>query len=216
MIAGAVRHVARVRNKILEGKPVSIGVFCSGNGDRSPLAEQVLRKEFRNRGLGNVHVFSFGLSVSPASHLKGAADRTAAYARELGYTEINDHQRRHVGDADVTEQIKKADLLIAVSPMHLGYLAEYGADENQQAAPAILSKTQTLKGLASNKMWTMPLDGFARFANRLYRRGLASKDPYFQPKTPEGEKRFRAMLDDVVSDARKAAARLTKTRNSPD
>jgi len=150
------------------------------------------------------------MSVSPSKHHQGAADRTATYARELGYTGINGHQRRAVGGEDVWAQIGKADLILGVSPAHAAYLAEFGADEDPKAAQRILAKTQTLKGLAHNTMWTMPLDGMARLFNQLYRRGLATKDPYFQPKNAQGEKKFRAMLDDVVKDSKLAVARLTK------
>ena len=202
-----LRGLSELKRKIKGGKAVSIGVFCSGNGDRSPLIEQVLRAEFGKKGLSNVHVFSFGLSTAPQRHMQGAAQRTADYAKELGYAGIAGHKRRHIGDEDVQREITNADLLFAVSPSHMAFLAEYGADENPEAAPQMLRKTWTLKGFAGKKQWALPFDGLARAFNRLYR-GIATKDPYFQPKTPEGNRAFKRMLDDAIADAKKAAKRL--------
>ena len=205
-----LRDLEVVREKIMRGKPVSIGVFCSGNGDRSPLAHQVLQEEFKRKGFDNIQIFSFGTSVTPSSHLKGASVRTSAYARELGYAGIGGHKRRHIGDEDVQREIKNADLLLAVSPSHMALAAEFAADENPRAAYDVLRKTWTLQGFANKTQWTLPFDGLARMWNRLYR-GLATKDPYYQPKTPEGEKQFRKMLDEVVKQAKKAASRLVTT-----
>lgn len=184
-------------------------VFCSGNGDRSPLAEQVLKTEFAKKGLKNVKISSFGVSVTPAKHLTGAAARTSQYASELGFEGINAHRRRSISDPDVLREIKESDLLLAVSDAHSAFVAEYGADENPQAARTILSKTWTLKGLANGTQWTAPFGGAARVFNQLYR-GLASKDPYFQPETVQGNKKFRLMLDDLIKTSKKAAGRLSK------
>ncbi|MBI5228805.1 hypothetical protein HY991_01750 [Candidatus Micrarchaeota archaeon] len=200
-------NLKKLSRKIANREPVRIGVFCSGNGDRSPLAQQVLKDEFKKRGLANVKVFSFGLSVSPSSHHASASERTASYARDLGYSGIDAHKRRHASDKDVQADVNGADLLLAVSPAHLGYLAEYYADEKPTKARDVLMKTWTLNGFANRREWTLPFDGFARAANRLYR-GLSSKDPYFHPKTPAGEKAFRKDLDTVISDCKKAVVRL--------
>lgn len=202
-----LRDLERIRKKILKGDEVKFGVFCSGNGDRSPLIQQVLQEEFKRQGLHNVRVFSFGVSTSPTSHHQGAAARTREYAVSHGYTGIDDHKRRHVGDEDVQKDIREADLLLAVSPSHLAMVAEYGADEHPEAAAQMIRKTWTLKGLANRREWTLPFDGLARMFVRMYR-GLATKDPYFQPKTPQGDARFRQMLDEAVIDAKKAAKRL--------
>ena len=199
----------RLRNKIRSGQEVSIGVFCWGNGDRSPLAQHAMQEEFKRLGFHNVKIFSFGTSVSPKSHGGPASERTAAYARELGYAGINRHVRRTAEEAFA--EIDKADLLLTVSPMHMGYLAEGLAEEYPKKAHEVLMKTWTLKGFANKKEWTLPFDGLARIANRLYR-GLSSKDPYFRPKTPEGEREFRKDLDDLVVDAKKAVSRLAPKR----
>ncbi len=193
-------NVREVKKKILGGEPVSIGVFCSGNGDRSPLAHAVLQKEFNEAGLTHVRVFSFGTSVSPAKHHGPASERTARHSRIMGY-DLSQHQRRHLSDADVQRDIKKADLLFAISPSHAALAAEYSADEAPDAHAHILKKTWTLKGFANRSEWTLP------FRRRLAR-GLALKDPYFYPETPVGEAKFRIDLNAVEAAAKKAVSRL--------
>ncbi len=193
-------YVAEVQRKILKGKPVSIGVFCSGNGDRSPFAQAVLEKTFRDIEYYNVRVFSFGTSVSPNRHHGPASARTFRHAKEMGY-DLSGHKRRHISDADVQQDIKKADLLLAISPSHAALAAEYSADEAPNALKDILKKTWTLKGFANRSEWTLPFRG--RLA-----RGLALKDPYFHPETLAGERKFRADLIAVGNAALKAFRRL--------
>ncbi len=193
-------YVAEVQRKILKGKPVSIGVFCSGNGDRSPFAEAVLKKAFGDIEYYNVRVFSFGTSVSPDKHHGPASLRTTRHAEEMGY-DLSKHKRRHLSDGHVQEDIKNADLLFAISPSHAALAAEYSADEAPNAHKDILKKTWTLKGFANRSEWTLP------FRRRLAR-GLALKDPYFHPQTPAGEIKFRADLMAVRATALKAFRRL--------
>ena len=174
----------------------------------------MLQEAFRRRGFGNVRVTSFGVSTSPAKHLSGAAERTLRYAVENGYGGIRSHRRRHIGDGDVEREIKKADLLLAISPGHAALAAEYGADENPRAAHDVLRKTWTLEGLARRTEWTAPLIGVSLAFNRLYR-GIALKDPYFQPKTPEGNREFDRRLGAVVAASKKAAERLMPKEGKP-
>ena len=201
MVFAKLLGVAVLRDKIREHKPVSIGVFCSGNADRSPLAEAVLRREFVLRGYSQVKIFSFGTSVSPAKHLGSASERTTKHALDMGYHLIVDHKRRHIGDVDVQKEIADADLLLAISPSHAALAAEYIADEYPKAADHILGKTWTLKGFADKREWTLP------FRRRLGR-GLALNDPYFHPKTPEGELAFRKDLKAVERASKRAVERL--------
>ena len=201
-------NIAQVKNKILEGQPVSVGVFCMGNGDRSALAEQVMTKELVSRGISNVRVFSFGLSVTPAKHRGPASVRTTAYALAHGFEEIKDHQRRNVSEPDVEKDFKKADLLLGVSPSHVAYLAECYADDIPSQANHILDKSHTIKGFANNKDFHLPHD--ADDAEQALSRELCSRDPFYQHQTPEGNAQFNKMLDDVVADVKKAVERLSK------
>ncbi len=195
-------YIGEVQRKIAAKKPVLIGVFCSGNGDRSPLAHAVLQKTFERAGFTNVRIFSFGTSVSPAKHHGPASDRTTSHAKEMGY-DLGRHRRRHLSDEDVQRDIQRADLLLAISPSHAALAAEYSADEAPNAHEPILEKTWTLKGFANKTEWTRP------FRWRLAR-GLALKDPYFHPRTPAGEEKFRRDLRAVEAAAKKAVIRLLK------
>lgn len=200
MVFAKLRRVSEVRKKIAEGKQVSIGVFCSGNGDRSPLAHAVLKRELEKAGLRNVRVFSFGTSVSPARHHGPASERTTSHAREMGY-DLSQHSRRHIADDDVQRDIKNADILLAISPSHAALAAEFTADEHLAAAEDVLNKTWTLKGFANKKEWTLPFR--ARLA-----RGLALKDPYWRPKNLDGEMAFLKDLRAVEKAAKLAVRRL--------
>ncbi|MFH0712959.1 MAG: hypothetical protein V1722_05990 [Candidatus Micrarchaeota archaeon] len=200
MVFTKLRRVSEVRKKIAEGKPVSIGVFCSGNGDRSPLAHAVLQRELEKAGLRNVRVFSFGTSVSPAKHHGAASFRTTGHAAIMGY-DLSSHSRRHIADDDVQSDIKGADILLAISPSHAALAAEFTADEAPNMHRHILDKTWTLKGFANKIEWTLP------FRTRLAR-GLALKDPYFHPKTAAGERAFKRDLYEVEKAAKLAVKRL--------
>ncbi len=198
-----LKHLSAVQEKIKRGDAVKIGVFCSGNGDRSPLAHRVLQTTFNNLGYRNVEVFSFGTSVSPSSHHGAASSRTSAHAKEMGY-DLSSHSRRHIGDDDVQADIKKADLLLAMSPSHLAMAVEYSADESPQIMPHLLGKTWTLKGFADRKEWTRgPRQVLGGIARR-----LSLRDPYFHDKTSEGERAFRKDLNAVEMTAKKAVRRL--------
>jgi len=205
-----ISHLEKVREKIRGDKPVSIGVFCSGNGDRSPFAQQVLQEEFKKAGHKNVRVFSFGLSAPEEEKGEGAAKRTAGHALDMGYEGIRSHVRRSVRDDSVKDDIQKADLLFAISPSHLLYLLEYGADEGEPALREKLHKLWTLKGFATKREWKMPVQGLKiiPFIGSAMRRSLSVKDPYFQPKTEAGEEQFRKMLEAVRDTAKLAAKRL--------
>ncbi len=204
LVFSKLGHLREVKRKIRDHKIVSIGVFCSGNGDRSPLAHAVLQKKFEDAGFRNVRVFSFGTSVSPSKHLGPASARTARHAREMGY-DLSQHKRRHIGDEDIQREIAKADLLFAISPSHLALAAEYGADEAPKAHEHILKKSWTLKGFATKKEWTRPW----RLLTGSIARGLALNDPYFHKETSGGEHAFRRDLQAVEKAAKMAVRRLT-------
>ena len=196
-----LRHLKSVREKIASGEPVSIGVFCSGNMDRSPLVEQVMKKEFENKGFKNVKVFSFGISIGKDFYGKPPSKKTQEYVTKLGYPEIVHNKSKYIGQ--VKKEIEKSDLLLAVSPSHVAYAAENVADKEGIAPHRLLSKTWTLKGFANKKEWKMAIDGVARAFRRQYR-GLATNDPHLDPENHERQ------LEDAVKDAKKAVARLLK------
>ncbi|MEW5955408.1 MAG: hypothetical protein AB1626_02615 [Candidatus Micrarchaeota archaeon] len=194
-----------MQRKIKAGEPVSIGVLCSGNATRSPLAQAVLQKAFHDAGHHNVSVFSFGTSLSPEEHNKGVSPRTLAHTREMGY-DLSTHKRRYIGNDYVQNAVKKADLVIGVTPAHLYMAIEYAADESPEVYRNLRHKGWTLAGLAAKKEWTLPF----RMLSGGVARGLSFPDPYFIPKTPEAAAEYRRNLEAVERAAKLAARRLIK------
>ncbi len=194
-------HLAEVKKKIASGKPVSIGVFCTGNSDRSPLARAVIEKRFRDLGFNNVAVFSFGVAAQSG---KGSSSRTVRHAAAMGY-DLSRHRSTTLSEA--LPQVKKADLLFAISPSHLAVVAEIPADDPREAglSKEILRKGWSLVGFANKKEWTkrwrLLAGGIAR--------GLSVTDPYGLPETSEGDKEWRKRLDNVERLGLNAVKRLT-------
>lgn len=198
-----LKVLKEVQRKIARGEKVKIGVFCSGNGDRSPLAHRVLQDTFRNLGHRNVEVFSFGLLVDPEKIGGGASVRTTEHAREMGY-DLSGHHRRSFPQKDVQDEISKADLLFGISPSHADMVGEYTADQSPKAHRQVMAKTWTLKGFADKTEWSK---GARRLLGGRGTR-LALADPYFHEDTTEGERAFRRDLNAVEMTAKKAVRRL--------
>ncbi|MFH1247129.1 MAG: hypothetical protein V1644_01995, partial [Candidatus Micrarchaeota archaeon] len=158
-------YLNAVKRKIKAGKPVSVGVFCTGNSDRSPLAKAALKRRFRELGYDNVKVFSFGVTAESADP-QASSPRTQKHAKAMGY-DLSSHRSTSVRQA--SSDIANADLLLGMSPSHSGIISETRADSEK--GKAILRKSWSLAGFARKKEWTM------RFRGRLAR-GLALQDPY--------------------------------------
>lgn len=202
-----LKILKEVQRKIAAGEKVKIGVFCSGNGDRSPLAHRVLQDTFNKLGYRNVEVFSFGLLVDPQKVGANASSRTTEHAREMGY-DLSGHCRRSFPQEDVQEEISAADLLFGISPSHSDMVGEYTADQSPKAHTQVMAKTWTLKGFADKTEWSK---GARRLLGGRGTR-LALADPYFHPKTAEGEVAFRRDLRAVEMTAKKAVRRLVGMR----
>lgn len=191
--------IKEIQRKINNGSPVRVVVFCSAGADRSPLIEQVFKKELELRGLDNVAVTSFGTSVNPAKHKSGASQRTIDFAK-AEYPQIASHLRRSVADEDVKKEIADADLLVTVSQEHRRYLARHF--DQYVPRKVMLAKTYTLRGLARGTQWT----GIPAI--------LASVEP-----NPAGSKPFDRTASyrkygEIVSDAKRCIERLAgKPRN---
>ncbi len=205
-----IPRIRQLTTKIRSGKPVRIAVFCAGNGDRSPLAQQVLQSEFARRGFGNVTVTSFGISPDPEKNGGPASEIARRYAAEHGYGDIEAHRRRSLGSPAVQKEVEGADLLLGVSEPHGLYLAEYFADSSPPAAAGILRRSWTLRGFAHRTQWTAPLVGISRAVNRLYR-GTSSRDPYFAGSQGRQDDVNR-MFDTIVADSKRCVDRLAGKR----
>jgi 2-C-methyl-D-erythritol 4-phosphate cytidylyltransferase len=94
---------------------------CTGNTCRSPLAEAIARAEIARRGWAGVRVASAGIAAR-------AGDRASEHARSVG--------RRHGLDLDAHRSqpltvglAGAADLILTMSPSHLGALDRMAAGE---------------------------------------------------------------------------------------
>ena len=204
--AAKLNHLRDVRRKIESGKPVNITVFCSGNGDRSPLAEAAMREAFENAGYANVRVTSFGTSVKAKDQGQPASLATRNYAAKMGLN-LNLHERRHMGDEDVKKEIAEADIIFAISPAHRLMAAEYSSDAPEAPAKSFLLRSWSLKGFANRSQWLEPLLlGRQSLLHRIPSR-LRLPDPFFnfgKGRITEGE----GDLNMTRIAAEKAAARL--------
>ncbi len=198
-----LKNLKAVQDRLLRGKKVKIGVFCSGNGDRSPLAHRVLQDTFNNLGYHNVQVFSFGLVVDPKKLGGGASDRTTKHALEMGY-DLSGHKRRSLAQSNVQDEVHGADLLFGISPSHADLVGEYFADASPRAHRQVMAKTWSLRGFAERTEWTK---GPRRLLGGRGR-ALALADPYFHPQ--ENEHAFRRDLEAVEMAAKKAVFRLMR------
>jgi protein-tyrosine phosphatase len=110
----------------------SILVVCTGNICRSPIAEGILREEFRRRlGTDAPDVISAGISGWDDSP---AMPEAVSAAGERG-ADISAHRARRIGTAD----IERADLVIGMSGEH--------RDAVIRAVPGAAQTTFTLKEL---------------------------------------------------------------------
>jgi protein-tyrosine phosphatase len=91
---------------------------CTGNTCRSPLAEVIARREADRLGWKGLEIQSAGVSASPGSPASEGARRTASRHS----LDLIPHQSRQL----IEEQVRRADLVLAMSPGHLLVLRELG------------------------------------------------------------------------------------------
>ncbi|MFQ6033122.1 MAG: low molecular weight protein arginine phosphatase [Candidatus Zixiibacteriota bacterium] len=102
---------------------------CTGNSCRSPMAEGILKKMFKEKELDNFEVGSAGIST-----LNGAPP--SFFAMEAAKTrnvDLSQHRSRQLNK----QILKRADLILAMSDEHLEYIK--GMDKNA------LNRTYLLK-----------------------------------------------------------------------
>lgn len=98
------------------GSPYRILFVCTGNTCRSPLAEALARAELERRGWMQVRVASAGVAAVPGA----PASPAAVTAAEDEGLDLRAHRARMATGA----AIEDADLILAMGPSHLGWLAE--------------------------------------------------------------------------------------------
>jgi protein-tyrosine-phosphatase len=102
---------------------------CTGNTCRSPMAEGILKKVLKDKGVENVEVRSagtHGLDLAPASVFAAAA------AKAMG-VDISQHRSRTLNE----QMIEEADLILVMSPEHAHHIGIMSR--------AALKKTHLLK-----------------------------------------------------------------------
>ena len=91
---------------------------CTGNTCRSPMAEAIARDELRARGWKHVSVASAGIAADPGQR---ASPHAATVVKRDGL-DLSGHRARRLDE----EIVEWADLILCMSPSHLGPVAELG------------------------------------------------------------------------------------------
>ena len=113
---------------------------CTGNTCRSPMAEGILKKMLEDKGAGNLEVTSAGTHGLPNAPASLFAIQVVG---ERG-VDLSRHRSRRL----TPEMIKQADLILAMSPEHLGYMKRI---EGTAGHKAYLLKAFPREDPASNK-----------------------------------------------------------------
>ena len=95
-----------------------VAFVCTGNTCRSPMAEVVMREKARAAGLNDLTVLSCGLQVVPMSTMSENSKKALLFK---GYS-VSDR----VAVQASKEQLKGADLIVCMTPMHKYYVKDYG------------------------------------------------------------------------------------------
>jgi protein-tyrosine-phosphatase len=108
-------------DEVNSGEPDSYNLLfvCTGNTCRSPMAAAVAAAELARRGWSHVRVASAGVAASPDAP---ASEHAITVVREDGL-DISGHRARLISP----DLLAWADLAVAMSPSHVGALAELGA-----------------------------------------------------------------------------------------
>ncbi|HUE97366.1 MAG TPA: hypothetical protein VMN39_11945, partial [Longimicrobiaceae bacterium] len=106
-----------------ESVPTTYNVLfvCTGNTCRSPMAAAVASRAIEQRGWRHVRVASAGVAAHPDLP---ATEAAAVAAASVGL-DLSGHRSRVIDP----EIVAWADLILAMSPSHLGIVEEMGGDD---------------------------------------------------------------------------------------
>lgn len=102
--------------------PFHLLFVCTGNTCRSPMAEVVARKAAERRGLTRLEVRSAGVAAFPGMEAAGGAIRAS---RRRGL-DLEGHRSRPLDP----ELVAWADLILTMSPSHLGGVVAAGGGDH--------------------------------------------------------------------------------------
>ncbi len=103
------------------GEPFRLLFVCTGNTCRSPLAEALTRRALKDRGWEGVEVRSAGVAAAPGGR---ASEGSLEMARKHGVP-LEEHRSVPLS----AEMVEWADLILTMSPSHLGGVAMAGGGE---------------------------------------------------------------------------------------
>jgi protein-tyrosine-phosphatase/phosphohistidine swiveling domain-containing protein len=113
-IRKALRHLGHSTREI---KPQKVLLVCTANIDRSPLAEQLLKKLLAAEGIKGVTVSSRGVAALEGKPMSESSQ--ALLLAEDGISATN-HLSRKLTEADIRE----ADLILAMERSHVRFVAD--------------------------------------------------------------------------------------------
>jgi len=113
---------------------------CTGNTCRSPMAQGILKKMLKDKGVGNLEVTSAGTHGLP----NAPASLFAMQVASQRGIDLSRHRSRRL----TPEMIEQADLVLAMSPEHLEYIKRI---EGAAGDKAYLLRVFHQAGPASNK-----------------------------------------------------------------
>ena len=117
------------------GEPFRLLFVCTGNTCRSPLAEVIARRVAADRGWSRLEVRSAGIATVNGGPASEGSERTAArHGLDLS---------SHRSTALSPELLEWADLVLAMSPLHLARVREGGAGEKAELLTSFATGGET-------------------------------------------------------------------------
>ncbi len=138
----AVEKIKRLKKDILENNSKTICFVCSGNTDRSPVAEMLFKSLMIKNGKTNIKAISAG-TYTDSSHL--GASLKPEYVAELEKYGVPDDIIKSFRSSNLTLEHLKSDYFIAAGKRHKTALIKMGVSEEkiitfEELAPSLVSE----------------------------------------------------------------------------
>ncbi|GEM_PF-7101403 len=137
----AVEKIKRLKKDIFENNSKTICFVCSGNTDRSPVAEMLFKSLMRKSGKTNIKAMSAG-TYADSSYL--GMPLKPEYVAELEKYGVPDDIIKSFGSSNLTPEHLKSDYFIAAGKRHKAALIKMGVPEEKiitfaELAPSLVS-----------------------------------------------------------------------------